>query len=263
MSSAVAPPARRPVLLRYTPQAAALCLVAAVAWSAAVHEAVDMGNGPGTMGLGPAGFLGMWTLMMAAMMLPSVAPVATMHACTIRTRRSLRLAAFTAGYLVVWASAAIPAYALLRVTGGAAAGHATVARVLAAVILAGAGAWQLTSIKDRCLRHCRSPIGLLLHYGSYQGRLRDVRAAVHHAAFCLGCCWSLMTLFAVFGVMNIGAMVGLAIVVLLEKQWSHGVRLSRMVGLACLVLAAVALFAPAMTPGLSGGPASPMPMRMG
>jgi predicted metal-binding membrane protein len=99
----------------------------------------------------------------------------------------------------------------------------------------GTGVWQLTSIKERCLRHYRSPIALLLHYGSYRGQLRDLRAAVHHAGFCLGCCWSLMALLAVFGVMNIAAMAGLAIVVFLEKQWSHGVRLSRMIGLACLV----------------------------
>jgi predicted metal-binding membrane protein len=263
MSDAVSPAAGRPILLRVTPQVAALCLAAAVAWFLAVREAVDMGNGPGTMGLGVAGFLGMWTLMMSAMMLPSVAPVASMHARTIRTRRASRLAAFTAGYLAVWVAAGIPAFGLLRLTGAVADGHDTLARAFAAAILVGAGLWQLSGVKDRCLAHCRSPFGLLLHYGSYKGRFRDVRAAIHHAAFCLGCCWSLMALFAVFGIMNIGAMVVLAVIVLLEKLWGHGTELSRLIGVACIALAIAALAAPGLTPGLHVQHAAPMQMPMG
>jgi predicted metal-binding membrane protein len=246
--------AGRPALVRFTPQAAALFLVASVAWVATIGQAARMGNGPGTMGLGIVGFLGVWALMMGAMMLPSVAPVASLYARTVRTARLRRLGVFTAGYLAVWVAAGIPVYALLRGTGSLAGHHDTAARITAAVLLATAGVWQLSGAKDRCLAHCRSPFSLLLHYGSYRGRLRDLRTAVHHAGYCLGCCWALMVLLAVFGVMNLAAMAVLAIVVLIEKIWRHGTGFSRLVGLACLSLALVALFRPGLTPGLHQPP---------
>ena len=249
MTSALSP-GRPPALLRFTPHVAALCLVAAVAWVGAVREATRMGNGPGTMGLGTWTFLGMWALMMAAMMLPSVAPVASLYARTVRSARTGRLAMFTGGYLVVWAAAGIPAYGLLRATGALAGSHPLVARGAAAGLLAFAGAWQFSGAKDRCLARCRSPIGTVLHYSGYRGRARDLKASVHHGAFCLGCCWALMALLAVFGVMNVAAMVVLAAVVLLEKLWDYGAGFSRIVGVACFALAAAALFTPALTPGL-------------
>jgi len=123
---------------------------------------------------------------------------------------------------------------------------------MAAGIFAAAGVWQLTGAKDRCLRHCRSPIGLLLHYGGYRGRARDLRVGLHHAAWCLGCCWALMVLFVAFGVMNLLAMVGLAALVLAEKRWSAGERLARLAGVALLALAVVVLFVPGVAPGLTG-----------
>jgi predicted metal-binding membrane protein len=227
---------------------AALCVVAAVAWVGAVQEALVMGNGPGNMGLGAWAFLAMWALMMAEMML--LAPVASLYSRTVRTARAWRLIAFTGGYLVVWAAAGAPAYALVRGTGALAAAHPAAARGAAAGLLAVAGAWQLSGPKDRCLAHCRSPISALLRYASYQGRLRDLKASVHHAAFCSGCCWALMALLAVFGVMNIGAMVVLATVVLLEKLWGRGAGFSRFVGAACSALGVATLFAPALTPEL-------------
>ena len=251
-------------VLRFTPQVAALCLLAAGAWVLAVHRAHEMGNGPGTMGLGLAAFLGMWTLMMAAMMLPSVAPLASLYARGVTTRRPLRLATFTAGYLAVWIGAGLPAYGLLRLTGALAGPHRLEARLAAAVILTGAGLWQLSGAKDRCLAHCRSPLGLLLHYTGFRGPFKDLRAAFHHGTYCLACCWGLMALFAVFGVMNVLAMIGLAVVVLLEKVWTRGPTMSRLIGIACVGLAAAALVAPALTPGLHMTPGlhqPAMPMK--
>jgi predicted metal-binding membrane protein len=95
-------------------------------------------------------------------------------------------------------------------------------------------------------------LSLLLHYGAYRGRLRDVRAGAHHGAYCLGCCWSLMALFVVVGVMNLAAMVVLAAVVLAEKLWVHGELLARVVGLAALALAVAVIWAPGLAPGLQG-----------
>jgi predicted metal-binding membrane protein len=241
-----------PSLRRLTPQAAVLLLAAAVAWLVTVGRAGSMRGMTGSMGLGLAAFVGMWVLMMAAMMLPSVAPVASMYQRSVRSWRALRLAGFTGGYLLAWAAAGIPAYLLTAAVARLVDGHPAWATAVAVVVFAACGVYQLTPLKARCLKHCRSPLSLLLHYGSYQGALRDVRAGAHHGAYCLGCCWSLMALFVVLGVMNVAAMVVLAVVVLVEKLWVHGEVLARVVGVAALALAVTAIWVPALTPGLHG-----------
>ena len=178
-----------PSLRRLTPQATVLLLVAAVAWLVTVGRAGAMAGMTGTMGLGLAGFVGMWTLMMAAMMLPSVAPVASMYQRSVRSYRALRLAGFTGGYLLAWAGAGVPAYLLTVLVARLVDDHPGWATAVAVAVFAACGVYQLTPLKSRCLKHCRSPLSLLLHYGSYQGSLRDVRAGVQHGAYCLGCCW--------------------------------------------------------------------------
>jgi predicted metal-binding membrane protein len=242
--------ATAPSLRRLTPQAAILLLVAAVAWLVTAGRAGAMAGMTGTMGLGLAAFVGMWTLMMAAMMLPSVAPVASMYQRSVRSYRALRLAGFTGGYLLAWAGAGIPAVLLTALVARLVGDHPAWATAVA--VFASCGVYQLTLLKSRCLKHCRSPLSLLLHYGAYRGALRDVRAGVHHGAYCLGCCWSLMALFVVLGVMNLAAMVVLAAVVLAEKLWARGELLARMVGVAALALAVAVIWVPALAPGLHG-----------
>jgi predicted metal-binding membrane protein len=239
-----------PSLRRLTPQAAILLLVAAVAWLVTVGRAGAMAGMTGTMGLSLAAFVGMWTLMMAAMMLPSVAPVASMYQRSIRSQRALRLAGFTGGYLLAWAWAGVPAFLLTALVAGLVDDHPAWATAIAVAVFAACGVYQLTPLKTRCLKHCRSPLSLLLHYGSYRGRLRDVRAGAHHGAWCLGCCWSLMALFIVVGVMNLAAMVVLAAVVLAEKLWARGELLARAVGVAALALAVAVIWVPTLAPGL-------------
>jgi predicted metal-binding membrane protein len=241
-----------PSLRRLTPQAAVLLLVAAVAWLVTAGRAGSMVGMTGTMGLSLLAFVGMWTLMMAAMMLPSVAPVASMYQRSVRSYRVLRLAGFTSGYLLAWAGAGIPAYFLTVLVARLVNDHPGWATTVAVVVFASCGVYQLTPLKARCLKHCRSPLSLLLHYGSYRGAGRDVRAGAHHGAYCLGCCWSLMALFVVLGVMNLAAMVVLAVVVLVEKLWINGEVLARAVGVAALALAVAAIWVPALTPGLHG-----------
>jgi predicted metal-binding membrane protein len=241
-----------PSLRRLTPQAAILLLAAAVAWLVTVGRARSMVGMTGTMGLSLLAFVGMWALMMAAMMLPSVAPVASMYQRSVRSYRVLRLAGFTGGYLLAWAGAGIPAYFLTVLVARLVNDHPGWATTVAVVVFASCGVYQLTPLKARCLKHCRSPLSLLLHYGSYRGAGRDVRAGAHHGAYCLGCCWSLMALFIVLGVMNLAAMVVLAVVVLVEKLWINGEVLARAVGVAALALAITAIWVPALTPGLHG-----------
>jgi predicted metal-binding membrane protein len=241
-----------PSLRRLTPQAAILLLAAAVAWLVAAGRAGSMAGMTGTMGLGLPRFVGMWTLMMAAMMLPSVAPVASMYQRSIRSHRALRLAGFTGGYLLAWAGAGVPAFLLTALVAQLVNDHPAWATVVAVAVFASCGVYQLTPLKSRCLKHCRSPLSLLLHYGAYRGALRDVRVGAHHGAYCLGCCWSLMALFVVLGVMNLAAMVVLAAVVLAEKLWIHGELLARVVGVAALALAVAVIWVPELAPGLHG-----------
>ena len=131
-----------------------------------------MGSMPGTMGLGAGSFAAVWALMMAAMMLPSVAPFASLYSRTFTGAYGARLAAFASGYLIVWTMAALPAYGLAWLASRLAGGHPAAATVLAAAIFAACGAYQLTPVKERCLARCRSPLGFMLKLGAYRGRTR-------------------------------------------------------------------------------------------
>ncbi|KUO12275.1 DUF2182 domain-containing protein [Streptomyces sp. DSM 15324] len=230
-----------------------LLVVAAAAWVWTVTRWGGMSAMPGTMGLGPAAFLGVWTLMMTAMMLPATAPVAALYARTITVHRAARMVVFTAAYLLVWAAAGLPAYALAVGLGRAARLPSAAGTAVAAAVFAVSGVYQLTPLKDRCLARCRSPLGLMLRYAAYPGRSRDLRAGAHHGAYCLGCCWSLMVLLAAFGVMNVWAMVALAAVITAEKLAPAGRLVARAVGIASIALAVAVFWFPSLAPGLTGG----------
>jgi predicted metal-binding membrane protein len=235
-----------------TREAAFILILAAGAWVATVALARGMAGMTGTMGLGLAAFVPVWTLMMAAMMLPSVTATGTLYAKTMQRNRAARTTGLLAGYLAVWAAAGLPAYGLARLAGWLAAHHPGAAHVTAVAVFAVCGLYQLSSLKDRCLAHCRSPLGLLLHYGSYRGRLRDLRVGAHHGAYCLGCCWALMVILIAVGVMNVAAMIGLAFVVLIEKLSPWGTAIGRLVGAAALGLAVATIWLPWFAPGLHG-----------
>lgn len=244
----------RPVTVSRTTGSAGLLLVAAAAaWVWVVTSWGGRPAMPGTMGLGLPAFLAVWTLMMAAMMLPATAPVAALYARTITAHRSPRMVVFTVAYLLVWAAAGLPAYALAVGLGRAASLPAGPGTAAAVAVFAVSGVYQLTPLKDRCLARCRSPLGLMLRYASYPGRSRDLRAGFHHGAFCLGCCWPLMVLLAAFGLMNLWAMVVLAAVITAEKLAPAGRLVARAVGLASLALAVAVVWVPALAPGLTGG----------
>lgn len=250
-------PASAPPSFRVTRDASLLLIVAAAAWGGTIVLARGMGGlsgMTGTMGLDLLGFVGTWTLMMTAMMLPSVAPTATLYARTVRTSRAIRITGLVAGYLAVWAVAGLPAYGLAWLTGRLATAHPTAAHVLSVAIFAAAGIYQFTPLKDRCLAHCRSPLGHVLHYGSYHGRTRDLRAGIHNGAYCFGCCWGLMAILVAAGVMNVLAMVALAALVLIEKVWTWGPGVARLAGAAALGLALAAIWLPWLAPGLHAAP---------
>jgi predicted metal-binding membrane protein len=239
-------------------EAAFLLILAAGAWAATIALTREMAGMTGTMGLGLALFVPVWTLMMAAMMLPSVAPTASLYAKTFRDNRAVRTTGLVVGYLAVWAAAGVPAYGLAWLAGWLTGKHPSAAHIMAVAVFAVCGLYQLSSLKDRCLAHCRSPLGLLLHYGSYQGRSRDLRVGVHHGAYCLGCCWGLMVILIAVGVMNVVAMIGLAALVLVEKAWRWGPAAGRLAGAAVLALAVATIWLPWLAPGLHAAP----PMMM-
>lgn len=247
--SAQSPP--RPQL---TASATTLVLIGAVAWVGTIVWAASMGLdlAAGTMGLGLASFVGMWTLMMAAMMLPAVAPFVSLYAKSVRSELA-PLAAFATGYVVVWAATGVVAFALSSMFGTLAEDHPAVAHVVAVGAFGAAGIYQLTPMKRWCLRHCRSPIGHLIHYASYRGATRHGRAGAHHGLVCVGCCWTLMILLIAAGVMNIPVMVALALLITLEKQWKHGEALAIVAGVVALLLAGVVAFDADLAPGLIDG----------
>jgi predicted metal-binding membrane protein len=227
-----------------------LLVGAAGAWLGTLTIVAHMGAMPGTMGLGVAGFVGVWTLMMAAMMLPSVTPLASLYERSLLEGRGWRLIGFGAGYLAVWAVAGVGAFALAVLASDLARRDRSAATVTAVAIFAACGLYQLTPLKDHCLARCRAPLAQLLHYASWRGRLRDLRVGLHHGAYCLGCCWALMALLIAFGVMNVAAMVTLAGVVAVEKVFTRGEAFPRLVGVFALALAVTVIWVPDLASGL-------------
>ena len=195
-----------------------------------------------TMGLAPVAFLAVWTGMMGVMMAPSMAPVGALYARTVQTHRAPRLAGFLLAYLLVWGLAGIPGLIFGTWLDATTMDNPRAGRLALVAALVLFGAYELTPLKQACLRHCRTPLGLLMHYASFQGGLRDFRAGFHHALYCLGCCWALFVVLVAVGTMNLLAMVVVAAVVLIEKRWSRGVLFSRVAAVAALALAGVLAF---------------------
>ena len=241
-----------------------LVVLAALAWVVTVRQAGGMGIGPGTMGMTFPLFMGMWVAMMAAMMFPSVAPIAILWTRGIARRsdgmeRAGRIASFVSGYLITWAAFGAVAFAALLGTQRLVDVSPQAAKWLGVSIFALAGVYQLTPLKSACLRHCRSPMMQLLHYSNFKGSARDLRVGAHHGAYCVGCCWGLMVVLVAVGVMNVAAMAGLAGVIFLEKLWKRGELLSRVVGVAFIAVAALAVAYPhALLPALHGSSMSSM-----
>ncbi|MFJ8623930.1 DUF2182 domain-containing protein [Kitasatospora sp. NPDC093550] len=240
---------------------ALILLIAALAWVLTVGQALDMGIEPGTMGMALPLFLVLWLAMMAAMMLPSVAPVAVTWAKGIARQsggatRALRTTEFVSGYLIVWTAFGLLAYGALALTGHLVDQDPDTGKWIGAAAFALAGLYQLGPLKNICLRHCRSPMAQLMRYASYRPRTRDLRVGLHHGAYCLGCCWALMVVLIPLGVMNIAAMAGLAALIFLEKLWYRGPRLARVAGVAFLVLAVLAPFHDWLLPGLQSSMAA-------
>jgi predicted metal-binding membrane protein len=200
----------------------------------------------------------MWLAMMVAMMLPSTLPVLLLYRRVLRFRGAARVGAtcwlLACAYFVVWLGFGLAAYgfgiAIAQLAMHSRAVSCSVPMV-AGLALVAAGLYQLTPLKAECLRHCRDPL-LLVSQHSIGGWKGAVSLGVHHGAFCVACCWALMLIQLVIGVMNLAAMVAVALVIALEKLVPRGVLVARVVGVitatAGVVLAVGAAVALALKP---------------
>jgi predicted metal-binding membrane protein len=241
-----------------TALAAILLGVALTAWVVAVERMRGMDAGPGT-DLGALGwYLGIWVTMMAAMMLPSVAPTVLMFA---RSRRGAEIVAFVAGYLLAWTAYGLLAYAVYRVARAWAPSFLSWdgrGSWVAGGALVLAGAYQLTPLKSACLRHCRSPLHFLLH--ARRGLLGATRTGVSHGAYCVGCCAGLMIALFALGVMSLFWMGVVATAILVEKALPRGESFARALAFALVALGVWVAASPTTVPGLNQPPAE---MEMG
>ena len=244
------PVADRKTWFQIAPCAAAVAGAGAVAWAGTVWIVRGMGSMPGTMGVDLPTFAGIWTLMMAAMMLPSIALVAALYARSIASHRIVRLASLSIGYLLAWSIPAPFIYALAALHSAAAQGHETITHVAEAAALIGVTAYQFSPLKDACLRQCRSPIGQVVYLTGLRGRLRDLQTGLRHAAYCIGCCWGLMLVLVMIGTMNIVIMAVVAGAILLEKYLPWPIWPSRAVGLAISAVGFASLWIPQVTTGM-------------
>jgi predicted metal-binding membrane protein len=222
---------------------ASLIGLTALAWFYLVDTALDMdvgamdGSAGGVLAMAPmpwdathfALMFLMWAIMMVGMMLPSAAPMILLFAAIDRRKRLsrspfLRTAVFTLGYLLTWTAFSLAATALQWALNGAALLSpmlVSTSHVLGVTLFIAAGIYQLTPLKHACLQHCRSPVHFITAHWR-PGTAGALRMGVEHGAYCVGCCWFLMGLLFVGGVMNLLWVAVIAAFVLIEKVVPRG-----------------------------------------
>lgn len=227
-----------------------LALVVGLAWLYLWRDSAAMHAGDSMHGMGAASFglvFLMWAVMMAGMMLPSATPTILLYAAMVRknAERGAALPAvsiFTSGYLLLWTGFSLAA-ALLH----SALEHATLltpmmtlaSKPLSGALLIAAGIYQMTPLKEACLSKCRDPVQFLMgHWRS--GAAGALSMGIAHGRYCVGCCWLLMLLLFVAGVMNLALVAAVAALVFVEKLLPAGRIVSRLIG-AALILPGIAL----------------------
>jgi predicted metal-binding membrane protein len=232
---------------------ALLLAFAVVAWWSTVERMRGMDAGPGT-DLGTLGwFVGVWVVMMAAMMLPSVAPTAALYSRMTKRTSPVAPLVFVAGYLLTWAAAGVLAFAVSD-AGGKVLGSFLVwdraGRWVAGGTLAAAALYELTPLKDVCLGKCRSPLGFLL--GAWRGGVGGaLQMGAKHGAWCVGCCWALMAALFALGVMSLSWMAFIAALIAIEKLIPSRRLATLSVTAALAALAVLIVVAPGAIPGFT------------
>jgi predicted metal-binding membrane protein len=240
---------------------ALLFALAGVGWWWTVDRMQGMDGGPWT-DLGTLGwFFGVWVVMMAAMMFPSVSPTVALYSRMTKSRSPIAPLLFTSGYLLAWASVGVLAFTVASIAGRISVDVLAwdrAGRWVAATTVIVAAVYELTPLKDVCLGKCRSPLGFLL--GSWRdGAAGGLQMGIRHGGWCIGCCWALMASLFALGVMSIVWMAFVAGVIAFEKliPW----RRVATYGTACVLVALGVLFiaAPDAIPALTTPGSGSMP----
>jgi predicted metal-binding membrane protein len=232
---------------------ALLFVLAALGWWWTAGQMEDMDGGPWT-DLGTfAWFLGVWVVMMAAMMFPSVSPTVALYSKLTRSRALAAPLLFTAGYLLVWSAVGAAAFVVAKV-GDALVGDVLAwdraGRWVAGATLVVAAVYELTPLKDVCLGKCRTPLGFLL--GSWRDGLGGaLQMGARHGAWCVGCCWALMASLFALGVMSVAWMAFVAGLIALEKLLPWRRLATYGTAAILLVLGVLVLASPGSLPGLT------------
>jgi predicted metal-binding membrane protein len=239
---------------------AALLVLLAVAWAVTADRMDGMDHGPGTELGGFGWFAVSWLVMMAAMMLPALAPMAVVY--DHRARHSGETAAFALGYLAAWLCAGLVGYVAIELVrsldlGFLAWGDA--GRYVAAAAVAGAGLYQLTPWKDAYLRRCRERRRFVREQWR-PGAVAGLRAGVEHGRSCVGCSWALMGALFALGVMSLTWMAIVAALIAAERLLPRPARLA--VALALVAIGIGVAVAPGDVPALTVPGSEPMHHQM-
>ena len=228
--------------------------LALLAWIPTLVHAWSMppGHQYGPMGLNFPAFLLYWTVMMIAMMLPSLAPVFSLHLDALHIEEEvtfhplIRGGGFLFGYILAWSLTGVPVYWLSLASGYLALHTPMLRGTLGAVLLIAIGLYQLTPLARHCLKHCNPVLSIDCSMSVKPGGLADVRAGLESSFYCLGTCGGLMLIMLVVGLMNVPWMLGLTALVFCLKVWGQGARLSSIVGMGLILMGVVALFFPVL-----------------
>jgi predicted metal-binding membrane protein len=237
-----------------------LLLLAAVAWAITGDRMSGMDAGPATDPGGLGFWLTAWVVMMAAMMFPSIAPMVVMQARIEAGKRhngqeteAGTTMLFVGGYLITWAAAGLFGYLVIQ-AGEALSldflGWDRAGPYVAGGVIVAAAIYQLTPLKDVCLRHCRSPLAFLLGHWR-PGRAGALRMGIEHGAWCVGCCWALMAALFALGVMSISWMAFVAALIAIEKLLPWKALANRGIAVLLVVLGLAVAFVAEDVPGLT------------
>ena len=260
--------------LRHAPlsgqiQAALVALLLAFAigaWVLTDGRMAGMDMGPGSELGGLGWFLGIWVVMMAAMMFPSISPMVVAFAGMQPTTRG-RVAAtgmtaiFVAGYLLAWSGVGLAGYLLIELVRSMDLGFLAwdaAGRYIAGGVIVAAALYQLSPLKDACLRRCREPQRFLAEHGS-PGAAGALSTGLAHGGYCIGCCWALMAVLFALGVMSITWMAFVAALIAGEKLLPSATAASRVVAVLLVVLGIAVALTPREVPGLTVPDSSDMP----
>jgi predicted metal-binding membrane protein len=228
-----------------------LLALAGTAWALTARRMTGMDAGPGSE-LGELGWFAVtWALMMAAMMLPAVAPMVAAY--RRRAAEPGATPAFAFGYLAAWLAAGVLGFALIEGVRSLELGFLAwdeAGRYVAGGVILGAALYQLTRPKDACLRRCRDRSAFLAERWR-PGRLGALRMGVEHGGFCVGCCWALMAALFALGVMSIGWMVLVTALIAAERLLPWKTIAGRGVAATLALLALAVAFASEDVPGLT------------